>query len=105
MPRECGVTCSTSARWQVGDGFDSRPITWSKLKMLKMVPAAAMSGALQNNIGWRCLDPKTSATYNQAQLGHSEKVVQSMRWLSVGSMIKNPAHHSMIRSEIHQNNT
>ncbi len=71
MPCECGVTCSTSACCQVGDGFDSSPNTWSKLKMLEMVPAAAMTGALQNRV-W-CLDPKTDVTYNQANLGHSNK--------------------------------
>ena len=38
---ECGITCSSSTRCQVGDGFESRPNITSYLKISKVVPISA----------------------------------------------------------------
>ena len=43
--RDLALTHSASARRRGGDWFESRPDTASQLKTLKMVPAAAISGA------------------------------------------------------------
>ena len=44
-PRDRRSTRSASDRRREGDKFDSRPVTASQLKTLKMIPAAAVSGA------------------------------------------------------------
>ena len=40
----CGITCSASARFWQGNWFESRPHTPSYLKMLNIIPIAAVSG-------------------------------------------------------------
>ena len=66
--RDCGFTRSVSTHCREGDRFESRPSTASLLKMLKMVPTAAMSGERfkqTRGMPW----PKTGATHYHTQLG------------------------------------